>query len=143
MITKYGDSGKRVYVYNSDATISFTESSVALTDQNTTKTGKIWLNEEGEVSKIEEYKDNVLFSKREYTYDDKNNISRNIIGYNKLFLIDVLGITHNILTYKRYDSNNVLNSGYSNKYTYNSDNYPVSRVETSNSGSVYTIEYLY
>lgn len=145
LLSKFYYSGnKRVFVYNSDGTIGYTEFTGDLINQDIIViTGKVWLNDQGETIKVEEYKDNVLFSKTEYTYDDKNNIFKNILGYNKINLLGDLGKIHNILTCKKYNSSDVLAYGYSNKYSYNSANYPVSVITTFEDGGVGNSEWVY
>lgn len=145
IISKFYVSGsKRIFVYNSDGTISFTEFTGDLVGHDQiVKTGIIWVNDEGETIKVEEYEGNALLSKAEYTYDDKNNIYKNILGYNKLFLLGEIPKTHNILTCKKYDSNNVLTYSYSNMYSYNSDNYPVSVITTYEDGHLGNTEWVY
>jgi hypothetical protein len=145
LLSKFYDSvNKRIFVYNSDGTIGYTEFTGDLINQDQiVKTGKIWVNDEGETIKVEEYEGNELLSKAEYTYDDKNNIYKNILGYYKLFLLGEIPKTHNILTCKKYDSNNVLTYSYSNKYSYNSDNYPVSVITTYKDGHLGNTEWVY
>jgi hypothetical protein len=140
----YGFGGKRIFVYNSDGTIGITEYSGDLINQDIIiGTGKIWLNGEGETIKVEEYQDNALVSRTEYTYDDKNNVFKNISGYSKLFLTGEIPKTHNILTCKRYDSNNALTSSSSCKYTYNAANYPVSVITSFEGVATGTTEWVY
>jgi hypothetical protein len=141
-IHDYGD--KTVFVYNSDGTISFKKYLGDFVNQTKLdKTGKIWLNAEGETMIVEEYQDSVLLSKTEFTYDDKNNTIKNIVGFNKIFLLGEQGKIHNILTCKKFDSNNFLSYSYSNRYTYNSANFPVSVITTFEDGSVGSTEWVY
>jgi len=140
----YSFGEKKVFVYNSDGTIGFTKFSGDLIKQDEIiGTGTIWLNDEGETIKVEEYQDDALLSRTEYTYDDKKCIFNNIPAYNKLFLLGEIAKTHNILTYKAYDNNNVLAYSYSNKYAYNTANYPVSVITTFKDGTVGTTDWIY
>jgi hypothetical protein len=132
-----------LYNYNADGTISYEEYSGDATNQNTLiRTGKIWRNNEGEISKIETYQNGVLVFRKENTYDDKNASLKNIIGFDKLLLSDS-GNKRNIVTSKTYDANGALTSGYSNQITYNSNNYPSSMTTTLNTGSTSTVQYYY
>jgi hypothetical protein len=132
-----------LYSYNADGTISYEEYSGDATNQNTLiRTGKIWRNNEGEISKIETYQNGVLVFRKENTYDDKNASFKNIIGFDKLLLSDS-GNKRNIVTSKTYDANGVLTTGYSNQITYNSNDYPSGMTTTLNTGSTSTVQYYY
>ncbi|MWB95114.1 hypothetical protein GON26_12145 [Flavobacterium sp. GA093] len=128
---------KEVYTYNADGTVSVKhysgdhESQTGLNGE-----GTIYFSN-GEVSKI-------LISNgtsRSYTYDDKNNPMKNVLGYDKIAFEDseASGVLHNILTETDLDYDE-LESSYS--FTYNSDNYPTNSIENED-GETATVEFFY
>lgn len=126
---------KEVYAYNSDGSISITAySGTDLAQTTADGTGKItFVN--GEINKIAL----TYGPTRTYTYDDKNNPFKNVLGYDKISFVDgeASGILHNILSVK-------IGTEVTEVYvlTYNGDNYPVKSVE-SEDGEVATSEYFY
>jgi hypothetical protein len=123
---------KTVYTYNSDNTIYFEMFQGDSTNQNSLyRTGVIYLNSNNEVIQKDQYLNGILSEREEYTYDNKNSVFKNIIGYNRIF--SIFGYDHKIgrvnnITNCRYISYAPFNSDVSNpsEYTYNSDNYPES-----------------
>lgn len=126
---------KEVYTHNADGSISVLEyigDSKTQTKENATR--KItFLN--GEVAEIT----STNSPNHKYTYDTKNNPSKNILGMDKIAFVDgeADGILHNTLT---DTSGAELSASYT--YTYNTDNYPATSVETSEDGKI-TTQYFY
>ncbi|ESU29338.1 hypothetical protein FLJC2902T_07340 [Flavobacterium limnosediminis JC2902] len=135
---------KKIFTHNSDRTISYQNYSGDFTNQNIVgRNGVYHMNANGEVFKKEEFYQGNLSFRQEYTYDSKNNIFINIIGFGKLLTFEG-GMFNNILTSHYYDSTNTLVSGFSNQYVYNSDDFPISMTTTAtNSSSTYTTQYFY
>jgi hypothetical protein len=126
---------KEVYTYNTDGTVSVkTYRGDHLSQTTANGTGKIIFTA-GEVTEITATDSPT----RSYTYDDKNNPMKNVLGYDKISFADgeASGILHNIVSSKY---NNEVMAAY--VLTYNADNYPVKSVE-SEDGEVATIEYFY
>ena len=69
-----------------------------------------------------------------YVYENRNNPFKNIIGHDKIYIIDKEGNSHNVLNISR--SNGLNYREYF--YTYNDLNYPVTRQGTGG-----TIQYFY
>lgn len=78
---------------------------------------------------------------RSYTYDDKNNPMKNILGYDKISFVDgeASGILHNIVSEKDIDYDEVTATYV---FTYNSAGYPTKSTE-SEEGEVATVEFFY
>ncbi|KAF2510182.1 hypothetical protein EYY60_11775 [Flavobacterium zhairuonense] len=129
------NGSKEVYTYNSDGSISITAySGTDLAQTTADGTGKItFVN--GEIDKIAL----TYGPTRSYTYDDKNNPYKNVLGYDKISFTDgeAEGILHNIVSVK-----NGTKVTESYVFTYNGDGYPVKSVDTDGSG-VATTEYFY
>lgn len=127
---------KELYTYNADGSVSVKD----YTGDDKSQTffngnAKIFFTN-GEVSKItSDYSSNVV-----YTYDDKNNPDKNVLGEDKLNFIDTSasGILHNIVSEKDSDDGEL----FTYVFTYNSANYPEKSVETE-FGVVTTTEYFY
>lgn len=123
MIEALDDLGhKETYVYNSDGTISVTEYiGDATTQTELNGTGTVtFLN--GEVSQIE----STSSSGVSYTYDDKNNPFKNVLGIDKIAFAGARltdGILHNVVSETGENET-------SYTYTYNSGNYPLTSTET-------------
>ncbi len=87
------------YTHNADGTISFSTWYGTLDAQpNADVTGKLFFNN-GEVVKKETYLSGSLASSETYTYDDKNNPLRNVIGLNQAFIyqLEIGGVLRNLL----------------------------------------------
>lgn len=135
---------KIVYSYNGNGTISFQSYTGNFTNQNTlVETGTTYINSEGNISKVEIYRGVDLYTKIEYTYDNRNHIFKNIIGYGKLNS-NFEGNKNNLMSKRVYDGNGTLVSGFDSVYTYNSDNFPSSLTPLIiGSSSTSTTEYFY
>ncbi|MDQ6527640.1 hypothetical protein [Flavobacterium sp. LHD-85] len=128
---------KEVYTYNADGTISvksYSGDSETQTGEGVTSTIK-FVN--GEVSEILAITANQPDHK--YTYDNKNNPTKNILGMDKIAFVDGEGngVKFNILT----DSADGDLWGNST-FTYNDQGYPTKEVNTG-SDSVGNTEYFY
>ena len=111
--------------------------------QNTlSRTGKMWLNSDGEIFKTEVYQNSVLTHRKENTFDTGNSVIKNVTGFDKLFLSDS-GKKFNLISSQTYDSNNVLTNGYSDVVTYDQNNYPTVSERTLSTGSISTTKYFY
>lgn len=128
---------KTVYTYNTDGTVSAKN---YIGDEKTqTKfngDSKITIVN-GEVVKItSDYSPNLSF-----TYDDKFNPMKNVLGMDKLAFedSDASGVVHNIVSEKDLDYNEVMATYI---FTYNEANYPTKSVE-SEDGEIATVEYFY
>jgi hypothetical protein len=128
---------KHVYIYNADGTISIKD--YIGDDKSQTVfngEGKITFTN-GEITSITtDYSPD-----KAYTYDDKNNPMKNVIGLDKIAFedSDASGIFHNIVSEKDTESNEVVGTYV---FTYNSDNYPVKSIDTEH-GEKTTTEYFY
>ncbi|MCV2486534.1 hypothetical protein OD917_16495 [Flavobacterium sp. SH_e] len=128
---------KEVYTYNADGTVtaqSFSGDGTTQTLEGTTNTIK-FVN--GEVSEI--ISEDASWENHKYTYDNKNNATKNILGMDKIAFIDgeANGVKFNILT-DTSEGDLWTNS----TFTYNENGYPVKEVDTG-SDSLGTIEYFY
>jgi len=128
---------KEVYTYNADGTItvkSYGGDSETQTSEGSTSTVK-FVN--GEVSEIISESGSVS---HKYTYDNKNNPTKNILGMDKIAFADGEGngVKFNILTDTSGDGDLWTNS----TFTYNESGYPIKEVDTG-SDSLGTSEYFY
>ncbi|KAF2337720.1 hypothetical protein [Flavobacterium ginsenosidimutans] len=128
---------KEVYTYNADGTVtaqSFSGDGTTQTLEGTTNTIK-FVN--GEVSEI--ISEDASWENHKYTYDNKNNPTKNILGMDKIAFVDGEGngVKFNILT-DTSEGDLWTNS----TFTYNENGYPVKEVNTG-SDSLGTIEYFY
>jgi len=120
---EFGDADREVFVYNLDGTVTantFTGDLVSQTSPSSTYTKLFFQN--SEVLKIERYNasNDVLLETSNFTYDEKNNPNRNILGYDKLYFTEgsTSGNLRNLLT-----SDDAADPYYA-EYTYNSNNFP-------------------
>lgn len=127
---------KETYTYNTNGTISVNYYSGDYNSQtNLDQTGVItFLN--GEISQIATSDGNT----DDYTYDNKNNPFKNVLGYNKIYFTDALtdGVVNNIVTM----TSSTTGGSYVNTNTYNSNDFiltseSVSSVETISSEFFY------
>lgn len=128
---------KQVYIYNADGTVSIKD--YIGDDESQTEfngEGKI-IFADGEVASI-----TTDFSPDfAYTYDNKNNPMKNVLGNDKIAFEDseASGIFHNIVSEKDTENDEVTGTYV---FTYNSDNYPVKSVENED-GETTTVEFFY
>lgn len=117
-------------VYNSDGSVS-----VILSDANGNSTNIAWFKHyfdaAGNRIKIEQMFQNKISATNYYTYDNKNNPFKNIIGYDQIY-----NNVNNIVMGKTVSSYST--SELTRSYTYNSNDYPISCLKTSSSGETST-----
>lgn len=128
---------KQVYIYNADGTVSIKDyigDHESQTDFN--GEGKIIFADGEVVSITTDFSPDIA-----YTYDNKNNPMKNVLGNDKIAFedSDASGILHNIVSEKDIQNDEVIGAYY---FTYNSDNYPIKSVETEE-GKTATREYFY
>ena len=132
-----GDWGhKEVYTYNADGTVtaqSYSGDGESQTMPGTANTIK-FVN--GEVSEIISESS---WEEHKYTYDNKNNPEKNIVGMDKIAFIDGEGngVKFNILTDTSEDD-----LWTNSTFTYNAAGYPTKEVDTG-SDSLGTTEFFY
>lgn len=127
---------KEVYTYNTDGTItaqSYSGNSTTQTSKGTSNTIK-FVN--GEVSEIVS---SASWENHKYTYDNKNNPTKNILGMDKIAFVDGEGngVKFNILT-DTSEGDLWTNS----TFTYDDQGYPTKEVDKG-SDSLGTSEYFY
>jgi hypothetical protein len=133
-ISKLGK--KEVYTYNTDGSVSVIEyigDDQSQTQADSTSTIK-FLN--GEVSEIT----NSNSPNHKYLYDTKNNPTKNVLGWNKIEFgagESGGGILHNEI------SDTYGTRVWTNTYTYNSNGYPETSIETDADGEKTTTQYFY
>ena len=140
-----GNSGyKTTYVYNTDNTVTVTEYTGDLINQNTVyKTYKAFLNNNVMI-KRENVNSGITYTK-EYTYDTKNNPLNAILGYDKLIAYEV-GATvcpNNLIRIDYSQSNTSVAGNTTNSIEYNSFNFPTLDKEYNNGTLNYIKEYYY
>jgi len=123
---------KEQYTYNADGSINFTRAiGDHVSQTESPSSGKLFFTN-GEITKRETY---LLGATTEvnYTYDTQNNPFKNITGIAKISFADqnIGGFNHNLLTeeHPTFPDSNV-----STVYQYNSNNFPISAVETTSFG---------
>jgi hypothetical protein len=140
---------KSVFTYNADGTVSQADFSGDLTSQ-TTNTGdyKVFF-QNGLVTKRERYRliNSVMETETtNYTYDTKNYIFNAILGYNKMeldFSTSHFGVLNNIVSYAYSATNTTMTSTSSSVYTYNLNNYPITKTDTYSSGGPTTASQIF
>lgn len=130
-----GLGSKEVYTYNVDG-------SVSVKSYSGDEISQTLFDGEGKITFVNGEVDEIISDyspSRSYTYDDKNNVMKNVLGYDKISFADgeANGILHNIVSEK--SGGEVM---YTNVYTYNSSNYPTKSVESEN-GETATEEFFY
>lgn len=126
---------KEVYTYNADGTISVKLYSGDDKTQTLESDTSIIKFVNGEVSEIT----STNSPDHKYTYDSKNNATKNVLGLDKIAFVDGegVGVFHNELS---DISEGETWSTYT--YTYNADGYPQTSVDDTE-GLHYTSEYFY
>ncbi|WP_026704121.1 membrane lipoprotein lipid attachment site-containing protein [Flavobacterium soli] len=132
----------RNFTYEPDGTVSFLVYSGEIGSITELRsTGKYFLNEDQEVAKVETTNINTSStSTANYTYDNQNNVFKNVLGWDKLF--SPTGNYHNVLSTIYLDANQVVLETSSNQYEYNSAGYPTSVTTTIGSTSA-KVNYFY
>jgi hypothetical protein len=140
---------KTIYDYNLDGTITVTVYEGDSVNQNTVVKNKKVFFANGLVSKIEEYKvinGNLETLTTQYTYDNKNDPTYAILGYNKLTFYDIgsYGNPNNIASITYTATNSSISNTTFFQFTYNSYDYPITSIESyGNGGSPNTVKYYY
>lgn len=124
---------KETYIYNSDGTVSVSKYEGSETSQ-TTYVGyyKMFISN-NEVVKEENYDSiGALVKTNTYTYDGKNNPFKNITGWAPLqySASQMSGVFQNVV------QNNDDFENFTNTYTYNSNNFPITETEKDASNAV-------
>lgn len=145
--TTYADSEKEritTYVYNTNNTISFEQYEYYPgLEPQLLKEGTITL-QNGEISSLQVIKTFDSFTDN-YTYDTKNSIFKNVLGYDKLIFALILGKQGSLTWVETHIggiSHNFVNNG-EYQYTYNSDNYPATMNQTYFGTVLHSYEFFY
>jgi len=121
-------SEKTIYTYLTGNTISYQKYyGDTFSQPNIGDSGVIYNTYLGDKHKIEQYSQGQLFRKQVWTYDDKNNPLKNIVGINKLPLH--LGKYNNCLTAEYYNSSFALERNSTLQYTYNRNDFPTQCIQ--------------
>ncbi len=143
-----GLSFRFMHTYNSDGIISCKKYSGDVTNQNDlVEDFKLFFNDSN-VYKKEIYKlinGNMETITHTYTYDNKNNPLNRIVDFRKLLMFDTGSpMSNNNLTSTTITATNTSNIGvYTSQYTYNIDNFPITRTDTNPDGSTYVTQFTY
>jgi hypothetical protein len=145
------NKGKKVYVYNTDGTITKQSYKIDITTGAETKEDiddVFTFSNENLIKKVSTTTSgttgNINVSKTTYTYeyDTKNNPIKNILGYNKLIDNDFDIGTNNVIKETRVSessNNGTPNAPYTNVYnyelTYNSANFPTEKKHSYDNGT--------
>lgn len=136
---------KTTYIHNSDGTISFISYFGDVTSQTAvSNSGKIVI-ENSEIDNTEFYTPNSssLYNTVTYTFDTKNNLFANVIGFEKIYFNEGFteGLCHNVLSETHTSETS---SSYTSVFNYNSDNFPTSVVTTfTDSGDIESSQFFY
>jgi hypothetical protein len=137
---------KENYVYNTDGTVSFSSFHGSNVSQTTPGDTGVMVVANGEVVRRTENHSGGGVDQVTYTYDGKNSPFKNVIGLDKIvFRVSYIdfGNYHNPLTFLFTSTGNPTDSQNST-YTYNSNDFPITRTETGSSPSdVGTTQYFY
>jgi hypothetical protein len=135
---------KEEFVYNNDGTVTKNAFSGNLVSQTTPYYPVGFYNklyfQNSELLKQEDYDNNTLAGTGNFIYDGKNNPTRNILGFDKIFFaFDASGNFQNLLHINKDGGNH-----YSNEYTYDSNNFPITKVNRDYSNNfLYKSEIFY
>lgn len=117
------------YEYNADNTVSETDHFSLPDGGQATSTSKFFMDENNEVIRKEDYY-NAGTEVTAYTYDNKNNPFKNIIGIDKLKLLFV-GSKFNVLMTSHTDAQGNVVSTRTTDFTYNASDFPETSVSHS------------
>lgn len=139
-------SEKTLYTYNNDNTVSFQKYfGDTFSQSNLGENGIIYNDSNNETYKVEQFIQGSLSNKIIWSYDNKNNPLKNVMGYNKQPLI--FGKFFNNITTDNYDSNNEIITNSTFEYTYDSNEFPINCTqffyEDNNLISTTQISYFY
>lgn len=145
-VSHTGSTGRRTtYIYNTDNTVTVTEYTGDLINQNTVvKNHKAFLTN-GIITKKETYGSGGVTYTTDYTYDTNNNPLNGILGYGRLTQYEIGSVVSpNNLTQIIYSQSDIVNTGVSvSTFTYNSYNFPKTSRQTKNGVLNTTMEYYY
>ncbi|KGO94264.1 hypothetical protein [Flavobacterium subsaxonicum] len=128
---------KTTFTYNANGTISTLETWGDLTSQTDVDgTGLITLSNGNIIQHA--FTSSYGTEVNNFTYDDKNNPFRNVLGQDAINLTIPEDGVNNILTSVDEGNNN-----FTNTYTYNSNNYPTVNVLSFDDDSTKTTQYFY
>jgi hypothetical protein len=139
--TRYLDENngyKNTFAYNNNGTIATQEFyGDAATQTSLSNTGLLTVVDDNVMRHVFRF-NGMSESVAYFTYDTKNNPNRNVTGFKQYSIATIYGGVNNITS--RNDGSAV----FTTTYTYNSDNYPVSGIQTNNVGEgVRRIYYTY
>lgn len=135
-----GQIFRYVYQYNNDNTLSVDQYFTYETGSEVEETpAKYYLNAQGEIEKIEEYSGATTLTTT-FSYDQKNNPFKNVIGMDKLLIPGGFysNVTHRVHT--GYPPE-ILDQTF--EYTYNADDFPVTGRRTIGTNQVANFQYFY
>jgi len=129
--TRYIDENigyKNTFTHNNNGTISTEEFyGDALTQTRLASTGVLTVVDDNVMRHVFRY-NGTPESVENFTYDSKNDPNKNVTGIKQYKIATISGGVNNVLSH---------NDGaalFTTVYTYNSDNYPISGVQTNNVG---------
>jgi hypothetical protein len=132
------------YVYNSNNTVTFEQyENYPGNTPELLKTGTITI-QDGEISKLQVVKTYDSFTDN-YTYDSKNSMFKNVVGYDKLIFTHIIGTQGSFTsgdTVLGGISHNFVNNGEF-EYTYNADDYPITAKQSFYGSILHTYEFYY
>lgn len=134
------------YTYNSDGTVSFTKYSIVIATNatSTINNGKLFFANNNVIKREEISTYSTITTT--YLYDDKKNPFMNVVGLDKLFdeprssKNNVVKETEVVENTSGGTTNTYITT---NVYTYNASGYPITVVETQQSGDVTFYQLLY
>ena len=134
------------YTYNSDGTVSFTKYSIVIATNatSTINNGKLFFANNNVIKREEISTYSTITTT--YLYDDKKNPFMNVVGLDKLFdetrssKNNVVKETEVVENTSGGTTNTYITT---NVYTYNASGYPITVVETQQSGDVTSYQLLY
>lgn len=132
------------YVYNTNNTVTFQQHEYYPSElPELVKTGTITM-QNGEIGTLQVVKTFDSFTAN-YTYDTKNSMFKNVVGYDKLIFTHIIGTQGSFTsgeTVLAGISHNFVNNGEL-EYTYNSDDYPITAKQKFFGTVLHTYEFFY
>lgn len=135
------EGAKEVYTYNANGTVSIKHYGGDDKTQTYLQWNGVITLANGEVTSIttDYFMNNMNYA---YTYDDKNNAAKNVVGWDKIPFNESSstgGVFHNQVSEKDLSNNTITATSV---YTYNSAGYPIKSIDTDGKESS-TTEYFY
>lgn len=135
---------KTVYSYATNSLIDYEFYTGDHTNQTTLgKTGKIYLNSEGEKIKVENFIQGLYQGKSEFTYGNKCDLFKNVICLDKKASLHSSGTLKNLANIKEYDANNNLVDDWNDTTNYGSNGFPTTYSKVLSSGVTTTTQFIY